>query len=79
MIAVVEARQGPRYEGGCLWPGCSAAWEQVDHIESRADHPELVDEPDNWQGLCAYHNSAKGRGGMPARARGGGQSRAWLS
>jgi 5-methylcytosine-specific restriction endonuclease McrA len=78
MIAVVEERQGPRGEGSCAWPGCSAPWEQVDHIFARAEYPELADEPDNWQGLCADHNRAKGAGAMPARPAGGSTSRAWL-
>jgi hypothetical protein len=84
MLAVVEARQGKRGEGSCAWPGCSEPWAQVDHIESRADHPELADDPENWQGLCGYHNSAKGRGDRrprrsPSGAGVGEASRAWLA
>jgi hypothetical protein len=77
MLAVVEARQGPRGEGRCAWAGCTAPWEQVDHVQSRSEHPELADDPDNWQGLCAYHNGGKGYRSAPAPAA--GPSRAWLS
>jgi 5-methylcytosine-specific restriction endonuclease McrA len=62
MLSTVGARQGPRGVGSCAWPGCPEPWSQVDHVLSRADYPELADDPDNWQGLCASHNASKGRG-----------------
>jgi len=77
MLAVVEERQGPRGEGPCAMAGCSARWEQVDHVQSREEHPELADEPSNWQGLCTYHNASKGSHSPPAPQI--GPSRAWLS
>lgn len=83
MLAAVESLQGPRGEGPCNWPGCSSAWDQVDHIV-----PRILgggDEPENLQGLCQAHNAAKGDGrpylhGAPAPGTAAGTtSRAWLS
>jgi HNH endonuclease len=84
MLAAVEQSQGPKGEGPCAWPGCVAAWAQVDHIV-----PRILgggDEPENLQGLCQAHNAAKGDGRphwyvpRPVAAPGAGTtSRAWLS
>jgi 5-methylcytosine-specific restriction endonuclease McrA len=86
MLAVVAARQGRKGEGLCNWPGCSALWEEVDHVVPRSIAPELTDDPENWQGLCRYHNRAKGDGSpwnVPAGAGPApsepGPSREWLS
>lgn len=80
MIAAVESTQGPRGEGRCAWPGCPEAWVQVDHVLARANGGG--DEPENLQGLCAYHNAAKGDGSQtPKRAPAGGlgePSRRWI-
>lgn len=81
MLAVVEELQGPKGIGCCAWPGCGEPWEQVDHILARARGGGH--EAENLQGLCAYHNNAKGDGtGRPRRTSGpvaGTVSRAWLS
>lgn len=85
MLAYVESVQGPKFLGPCAWPGCRGAWEQVDHITPRALGGS--DENENLQGLCEFHNKAKGDGRAhhftpraPAVDDGGGRvSRAWLS
>lgn len=81
MLAGVEATQGPRGEGRCNWPGCVEAWTQVDHILARAMGGG--DESENLQGLCGYHNAAKGDGTQqPRRAPGaeaGQPSRRWFA
>jgi hypothetical protein len=81
MLETVEALQGPKGEGPCNWPGCSAPWDQVDHIAPRALFPELADEPNNWQGLCAAHNAMKGdgRAHYVEPAPSSPSSRAWFS
>jgi 5-methylcytosine-specific restriction endonuclease McrA len=82
-LAAVEGVQGPRGVGSCAWPGCLAPWEQVDHILARSLGG--TDEPGNLQGLCRFHNAAKGDGTQrgyrkPAPRLGdpGERSRRWL-
>lgn len=60
MLAAVEGTQGPKGEGRCAWKGCDQVWDQVDHVIARALGGG--DEPENLQGLCSYHNAAKGDG-----------------
>ena len=84
MLEAVESLQGPRGEGPCNWPGCPSVWQQVDHVTPRNDGGG--DEPENLQGLCAFHNGAKGDGRphwfeprAPRAARAGEPSRAWFA
>jgi 5-methylcytosine-specific restriction endonuclease McrA len=84
MLAAVEAVQGPRGVGSCAWPGCLNRWQQVDHILARALGG--TDAPANLQGLCTFHNAAKGDGTQrgyrrPAPRLGdpGERSRRWLT
>ena len=88
MLAAVESVQGPKGEGRCAWTGCDQAWDQVDHVIARALGGG--DEPDNLQGLCAFHNASKGDGTTRQRPAGsssaapvadgtGQASRVWLS
>ena len=84
MLAAVELAQGPKGEGPCAWPGCPDPWAEVDHVLARSLGGG--DEPENLQGLCTFHNRAKGPGfnvgRVPARRpepdRAGQPSRAWL-
>ena len=82
LLAAVEEAQGPKGVGRCAWPGCVEPWAQVDHILPRSRGGGH--EPENLQGLCAYHNIAKGDG-SPGRvprvhppAKAGKPSRRWL-
>jgi 5-methylcytosine-specific restriction endonuclease McrA len=80
MLAAVEAVQGPKGVGACAWPGCGDPWAQVDHVLARARGGG--DEPENLQGLCGYHNAAKGDGTQRPRrsppAAESSSSRAWF-
>ena len=60
MLDAVESVQGPKGEGPCNWPGCAAVWVQVDHRIPRSAGG--TDDPENLQGLCQFHNAAKGDG-----------------
>ena len=77
MLAAVERVQGPRGEGPCHWPGCPSVWQQVDHITPR--NRGGTDDPENLQGLCAFHNAQKGDGSKrPTAVAGAGTtSRVW--